>query len=68
MNSTPTSEKRALRILALGALVGLALAAVGLLRDAEVESLPEFAAARVGDTLIAREDFQRLVAGYEFLA
>lgn len=65
MNSTPISEKRALRILALGALVGLALAAVGLLRDAEVAALPGFAVARVGDTLIAREDFLRLVTGYE---
>jgi parvulin-like peptidyl-prolyl isomerase len=50
----------------LGAAVGLALAALGLLEDRrEARVLPEGAAARVGERTIRVIDYQRVLAGVE---
>lgn len=57
-NATPRST----RLLALGAVAGLALAAWGLIGEASSNRLPREAVARVNDTLILNDDFQRLVA------
>lgn len=51
-----------LRLLAIGALGGLAIAAIGILRqDAAVDSLPDDSVARVNDVLISRDLFERAV-------
>lgn len=53
-------------MLAIGAALGLALAAVGVLRELPGSTaLPPGAIARVEGALIQRDDFLRLVAGYE---
>jgi PPIC-type PPIASE domain/SurA-like N-terminal domain len=48
--------------LLLGALVGLSLGAVGLIRPAKGESLPQDAVATVHGVPIARADFERALA------
>jgi hypothetical protein len=59
-------ERRARILLALGAAVGLVLAALGVLRELPGDdALPGRAIARVEGALIERDDFHRLVAGYE---
>ncbi len=63
--SRSADERRALWLLASGAALGLIFAAAGLLRDAESAALPGTAIARVGSSLIQREDYLRLLAGYE---
>lgn len=49
-------------LLAFGAAAGLALAAWGLLGEAAGGGLPEGTIARVNDTLLREDDFERLVA------
>lgn len=52
-----------MRLLALGALIGLVLAGFGILRQApEGSALPEGALARVNDTFISREVYERTIA------
>jgi len=63
--SARRQERRATWLLTLGAALGLCAAALGLLRSEPEVSLPADAVARVGDTLILRDDFLRLVAGFE---
>jgi len=63
--SRSTDERRALWLLAAGAALGLGFAAAGLLRDAEPDALPESVVAQVGNSFIQREDYLRLLAGYE---
>jgi len=68
--STPgpsRSERRATLLLGLGASVGLALAALGLL-DAPTpggDALPPELVARVNGVEIRRADYERLLAGLE---
>jgi parvulin-like peptidyl-prolyl isomerase len=54
-------------LLAAGAALGLALAAVGIMRPAgdRTDALPVGAVARVGDVLIRSDDYERLLAGLE---
>lgn len=53
-------NKADLRLLAVGALAGLAVAAVGILQqEAGVDALPEGSIARVNDVLISRELYDR---------
>ena len=54
-------------LLALGAAVGLLLAAFGILRPGTEgpDALPADAVARVNDVLIRRPDYERLLAGLE---
>ena len=63
----PGQSKRALRLLAVGAFVGLLLAAWGLIRPGEAlrAALPDDAVALVNGTRIRQADFQRLVSGVE---
>jgi hypothetical protein len=49
----------------MGTVAGLILAATGLLEPWGDTGLPDEAVARVGDTLILRDDYQRLLAGIE---
>ena len=67
--SAPEAEPnspRALRVLALGAVAGLALAAYGLLGDAARRgSLPDGVVASVNGSYIAADGYQRLVAGLD---
>jgi parvulin-like peptidyl-prolyl isomerase len=59
-------KKRALALLVAGGLVGVALAAWGLLStDPTVGGLPGSAVARVNGTLIFTDAYQRLLAGLE---
>jgi len=52
--------------LALGAAAGLLVAALGVIGERpDASDLPPGAVARVGDTLIRAEDYERLVAGLE---
>ncbi len=52
-----------MRLLALGALIGLVVAGFGILRQApEGSALPEGALARVNDTFISREIYERTIA------
>lgn len=55
-------KKSSTTLLAIGAGLGLALAAWGLLGDAAGARLPEGAVARVNGTPIRSEDFERLLA------
>lgn len=58
-----SKRKTDLRLLALGALVGLVMAGFGILRQApEAAALPTNALARVNDTLISRELYERTIA------
>lgn len=61
---TPNHEPapRSTLLLALGAAAGLALAAWGLVGEASSSGLPADAIARVNDTVIRTDDFERLVA------
>ncbi|MCP3986737.1 MAG: hypothetical protein GY723_20320 [bacterium] len=66
MNAEPSSKRRPLVLLGLGAFAGVALAAGGLLStDPTLGSLPDATVARVNGTLISSEDYGRLVAGLE---
>ncbi len=66
MNSPSPGTKRPLVLLGLGAVLGVAVAAWGLLTtDPTVGPLPASAVARVNGTLIFGEDHERLVAGLE---
>lgn len=59
-------SQRTIVLLGLGALAGVALAAVGMLRGGREgggASLPAGAVARVNDTLILRDDFERTLVG-----
>jgi peptidylprolyl isomerase len=51
--------------LAIGALAGLTLAATGLLEPRGDPAIPEDAVARVGEALILRENYTRVLAGIE---
>jgi len=52
-----------MRLLALGALIGLVVAGFGILRHSpEGSPLPEDALARVNDTLISRDIYERTIA------
>lgn len=56
------SERRALALLGAGAVIGLAAAAIGLMRDASAEgSLPEAAVASVNGELVRVEEYERAV-------
>ena len=57
--------KRSLWLLLAGALVGVALAARGLLAGAAGDELPDRVVARVNETAIFSDEFERLVAGLE---
>ncbi len=62
MSEAQTSS-RASRWLGLGALVGLALAAIGLLgNQPDTAVLPDGTIARVNGTMLRSDDFERLVA------
>ncbi|MCP5058626.1 MAG: hypothetical protein GY937_18145 [bacterium] len=66
MSTQPFSERRPVVLLGLGAVLGVAVAAWGLLStDPTVGALPGAAIARVNGTLISSEDFQSLVSGLE---
>ncbi len=61
--ATHPSERRALWLLSLGAAAGLALAAASLLSAPGAGGvLPDGVVARVNDTLIREEEYQRLLA------
>ena len=66
---SPDSDAAAPRppwLLLLGAAVGLAVATVGLLEDRRAAStLPDATAAVVGDRVIRRVDYLRVLAGVE---
>ena len=63
MNSNETrASQRSVRLLALGSAAGLLLAGWGLVGDAATSRLPGDAVARVNDTVIRQDDFERLVA------
>lgn len=56
------NEKADLRLLALGAIAGLAVAGVGILqRESANDVLPENTVARVNDVLISRDRYDRAV-------
>ena len=57
-----TTTPRSAWLLALGAALGLALAAWGLLGEAAGSGLPRGTIARVNSTLLREDDFERLVA------
>jgi parvulin-like peptidyl-prolyl isomerase len=60
------SRRPAQAWLAVGAALGLLVAAVGVIGERpSVDDLPPGAVARVGDSLIRIEDYERLVAGLE---
>lgn len=59
------AERRAGLLLGLGAALGLALATASLVGAGENGSLPPGAVARVNDTLIRTETYQRLLAAVE---
>jgi hypothetical protein len=60
------SRARPAWLLLAGAALGLALAAFGLLESrSDGPTLPEGAAARVGDRVIRRIDYERVLAGVE---
>ncbi len=62
----PPSSSRPLLVLGAGALLGLALAAFGLLGDAQVRGpLPDDAVASVNGKLIRKDLYLRLVAGFD---
>jgi parvulin-like peptidyl-prolyl isomerase len=66
MDDGPASSRRPLLLLAAGALLGVAAAALGLLRtDPRHGGLPDDAVAAVNGTPILRETYERLVAGLE---
>jgi parvulin-like peptidyl-prolyl isomerase len=57
---------RPLLLLGLGAAIGLALAAAGIVGSAvEVDGLPGEAVARVNGVLVRADDYRRLVSGLE---
>ena len=57
------NEKADLRLLALGAIAGLAVAGVGILqRETANDVLPENTVARVNDVLISRDRYERAVS------
>lgn len=64
---TSKSRMRPVWMLALGAALGLVLAAFGLLRGSarSTGELPDGAIARVNDALLLASDYERLVAGLE---
>jgi len=66
MKKTELSEngnKADLRLLALGALVGLGVAGVGILQqEASVDALPEGSVARVNDVLVSRDLYERAIS------
>ncbi|MCP5040812.1 MAG: hypothetical protein GY944_07260 [bacterium] len=55
------ASERSARLLAIGAALGLALAAYGLLGEAASSGLPTDAIARVNGTVLRADDFERLV-------
>ncbi len=58
-----SASPRAAWLLAVGALVGIALAAFGLLGNkASTADLPDGTVARINGTMLRHDDFQRLVA------
>lgn len=60
---TVKNEKADLRLLALGAIAGLAVAGVGILqRETANDVLPEDTVARVNDVLISRDRYDRAVS------
>lgn len=62
----PSKNHRPLVMLGLGAFLGVALAAWGLVStDPTLGALPDTAVARVNGTLLSSEDYERLVAGLE---
>ncbi|MHA7837721.1 MAG: peptidylprolyl isomerase [bacterium] len=64
--SPSPSSSRPVWLLLIGAALGLGLAAFGLLEGAgSAGSLPPEAAARVGDRLIRRVDYERVLVGVE---
>ena len=63
--SLPPASRRSARWLAAGAALGIAAAGYGILRSGDERGLPEEAAASVNGTLISKDTFTRLVAGYE---
>lgn len=68
MPGQPENESRhsAQSWLAMGAALGLLVAALGVIGERpDVDDLPTGAVARVGDVLIRVEDYERLVAGLE---
>ena len=66
MDGANSTERRPLWLLLSGALIGVVLAAWGLLTtDPAVAGLPSEAVARVNGTLLLAEDYRRLVEGLE---
>lgn len=59
--ASPRESARAARLLALGAAIGLALAATTLLSRPEGPPLPPGAVARVNDALIRSDEYERLL-------
>lgn len=63
MELSRKNNKADLRILAVGALAGLVIAAIGILqRDAPPDMLPENSIARVNDVLIGRDVYKRAIS------
>ena len=65
--ASPTGgEQRALRLLALGAVVGLVMAAYGIVAPlgGEEPTLPEDAIALVNGEVLRRDAYERLLAGF----
>ena len=57
------NNKADLRLLALGALVGLGVAGIGILQqEASVDALPSGSVARVNDVLISRNLYERAIS------
>jgi len=65
--SETSEERRARRLLALGAAVGLLMASYGILSPAETPSapMPADAVAMVNGEVLRKDAYERLVAGFE---
>jgi hypothetical protein len=57
------NDKADLRLLALGALIGLVVAGIGILqREVQIDELPENTVARVNDVMISRDLYDRAIS------
>jgi hypothetical protein len=64
-NRSPSEQRRAIWLLALGATLGLIAAAAALIAPTNPRRVPEDAVAIVNGVVIRQDDYRRLLAGFQ---